>query len=71
MSQKITYPDFGARVQRVLDILTPLTGTTAPAIQAEFIGQTYVDTTAKKCYMSVAIDSATPANDWKEVTTAV
>lgn len=62
--QKIPFPDNGAKAMRVLEALTPLTGTAAPAVNATFIGQTFVDTTAKKVYTSVAVGSATPANDW-------
>ena len=46
----------------------PLTGEVAPASNATYMGQTYVDTVAKKVYMAVAVDSVTPADDWKEVT---
>lgn len=67
MAQTISKPDFGAKSERVLDVLTPLTGTAAPAVNADFIGQVFVDTTAKNVYMSVATDSETPANDWVEV----
>lgn len=69
--QEIKVGGTGADSRRVLEALTPLTGTAAPAVQANFIGQTFVDTTGKKVYMSVAIDSVDPAADWVEVTTAV
>lgn len=58
---------FGALELRVLDLLAPLTGTAAPATQAEFIGQSFIDTTASKVYISVAIDSVAPADDWVEL----
>ena len=58
---------FGALELRVLDILAPMTGTAAPTTQAEFIGQEFVDTTAKKVYKAVAIDSVSPADDWVEL----
>lgn len=66
--QKITYPDTGSRPQRVLEALTPMTGTAAPAVHAEFVGQIFVDTTAKNVYVSVATDSVDAADDWVEVT---
>ena len=67
-NQKISYPVYGARVQRVLDALTPLIGVVAPAEHADFIGQLYVDTVLGKGYMAVATDSASAADDWKEIT---
>ncbi len=63
-NQRISYPDYGARVQRVLDALTPLFGAAAPAANAKYIGQLYVETTTPALYVSVATDSAVPANDW-------
>lgn len=66
--QKIKLGTTGADSRRVLDALTPLTGTAAPAVHADFIGQTFVDTTGKNIYMSVATDSVDAANDWVEVT---
>lgn len=48
----------------------PLTGTTAPASQAEYVGQLYIDTTAKKTYVAVADDSADPTDDWLELAAA-
>lgn len=62
--QKITYPDYGARSMRVLEALTPLTGTAAPAEHASFIGQIYVETTTPALYVAVATDSEDPADDW-------
>lgn len=62
--QKITYPDYGSRVMRVLDALTPINGVAAPAINATFIGQKYIDTVAKNVYVSIAVGSEVPANDW-------
>ena len=66
--QKIKYQDKGARVQRVLEALTPLNGTAAPAVQAAFLGQQFIDTVAKKAYIAIATDSVDPADDWKEIT---
>lgn len=66
--QKIKFPDFGARAMRVLNAVTPINGTAAPAVNAKYLGQIYVDEVAKKGYMAVAVGSATPANDWKEIT---
>lgn len=62
--QKITYPDYGSRAMRVLDALTPINGVAAPAINAEFLGQKYIDTVAKNVYVSTAVGSKVPANDW-------
>jgi len=62
--QKITYPDYGSRSMRVLEALTPLTGTAAPAEHASFIGQIYVETTTPALYVAVATDSEDPADDW-------
>lgn len=66
--QKITYPDYGSRIIRVLEALTPLTGAAAPVEHADFIGQIYVDTVLGKGYMAIATDSADAADDWKEIT---
>jgi len=63
-NQKITYPDYGSRAMRVLDALTPINGVAAPAINATFIGQKYIDTVAKNVYVSIAVGSEVPANDW-------
>ena len=68
--QKLTVEQFGAADQRVLDLLTPLNGVAAPAVNAKFLGQTFIDTVAGKVYQAVATDSATPANDWKQVSNA-
>ena len=68
--QKLTAAQFGAADQRVLDFLTPLNGVLAPAVNASFLGQTFIDTTAGKVYQAVKTDSATPANDWKQVSNA-
>lgn len=64
MANKITYPDFGSRSMRVLEVLTPLTGAAAPAAHADFIGQIYVETTTPALYVAVATDSEEAANDW-------
>jgi hypothetical protein len=63
--QKIRYSQSGARAQRILEAVTPLTGTTAPAVNADYIGQMYVDATGKAAYISVAVGSEVPANDWE------
>ena len=54
--------DFGSKAMRVLDALTPLTGTEAPTMNAKFIGQTFVRTDTGKVY--VAIAKGTGASDW-------
>lgn len=61
----------GADSRRVLDALTPGTGVVAPAINATYIGQIFVDTTAKAVYISVAVGSETPANDWQAIAKVV
>lgn len=65
--QKLVTEKFGAADQRVVDFFTPLNGTAAPAVQASFLGQMFVDTTAGDVYFSVATDSEVPANDWIKV----
>lgn len=60
----IALAGFGSKIMRVLDALSPATGTAAPAVHAEFVGQTFIDTTSKKTYTAVATDSATAADDW-------
>lgn len=61
--------DFGAREYRVAEMLAPMVGVIAPATNALFIGQEYVDTALGKKYYAVATDSATPADDWAEIAT--
>ncbi len=68
--QKITYPDYGSRIIRVLEALTPLTGAAAPVEHADFIGQIYVETTTPALYVAVATDSEEAANDWSLSTIA-
>jgi len=58
----------GASSRRVVDTLTPINGAGAPSVNAEFLGQIYIDTAAPAMYISVVVDSATPADDWKLVT---
>jgi len=60
----------GADARRVLDTLTPLNGVAAPTVQATFLGQMFVDTVASKVYMSIATDSAAPADDWVQISNA-
>jgi hypothetical protein len=62
--------DNGSKIMRVLELLTPLNGTTAPTVNATFLGQKYIDTVAKVGYESVAVGSETPADDWKQTTNA-
>ena len=61
---------FGALELRVLDLLTPMTGETAPAVNAKFIGQTFINTAAGKQYVAVAVGSVTAGDDWVAVTSA-
>lgn len=62
--QTMTYPDNGSRSERILELLTPMTGVTAPAVHAEYIGQVFVDTVLGAVYISVATDSVSAADDW-------
>lgn len=67
--QKITPAvNNGSDSRRVLDTVTPRNGTGAPATNASYLGQIYVDETADAAYVSIAVGSATPANDWKKIT---
>jgi hypothetical protein len=68
--QKLFTEKFGAADQRVVDFFTPLNGVEAPDVQAKFLGQMFIDTEAGDVYVSVAIDSEDPADDWKKVTPA-
>ena len=61
---------FGAHGLAAADVgamATPSTGTAGPAIVPSFIGQMFIDTSAKKAY--IACGAA--AEDWKEVTNAL
>lgn len=62
--QKLIAEQFGAADQRVLDMLTPLNGEAAPAVNAKFIGQLFVDTVAGVVYISKATDSDPATGDW-------
>lgn len=46
-------------------ISTTKTGTSVPTVNADFIGQFYVDTTAKTPY--IAVSTGTGASDWKAI----
>jgi hypothetical protein len=73
MAQNIPVGKNGADSRRVLEALTPPIGSGAPATHATYLGQIYIDTAAvpRAAYISIAIDSATAANDWQKVTFAV
>lgn len=64
--------DTGAKEMRVLEVLTPKNDASAPAVNAEYIGQVFVKThaTTPVVYVAVKVGDATPANDWKAVTLA-
>lgn len=63
--QKITLRSgAGADSRRVLDVLTPVTEAGAPAVNATYLGQVYINQTNGDIYMSVAVGSETKANDW-------
>lgn len=68
--QKVKVGTIGATAMRVLEALTPMTGVAAPAVNAEFIGQVFVDTVTPAVYVSVAVGSVAAANDWKKVSFA-
>ena len=53
--------------QKVLEFLTPLNGTAAPAINALYLGQTYIDTATPAVYKSIAVGSVAPADDWLRI----
>lgn len=55
----------GADSRRVLDALTPVNATAAPAVNATFLGQIFVDETAKKVYVAVAVGSVVKTADWQ------
>lgn len=41
-------------------------GAGAPAVNADFLGQRYFDTSGANWYTAVATGSGTAANDWKQ-----
>lgn len=51
------------KVVQELDRTKILTGTSSPALAPEFIGQNYIDITAKVAYISVGLTSA----DWRQI----
>lgn len=63
---------FGADSRRVLDALTPVNGTAAPAVNATFLGQIFINTTPTPpdVYVAIKVGDAAPANDWKKITLA-
>lgn len=69
--QEINFPDNGSRAMRVLEAVTPINEETAPAINAQYLGQIYVDSDAKTAYISIAVDSEVPGDDWQQVTFVV
>ena len=59
-----------ADANAVLNTLKPFYGNVAPAVNAVYLGQVYVDTVGKAVYVSVAVDSEVVADDWQKVTEA-
>lgn len=57
--------DNGAKAFRAQEMALPIIGTAAPTEDALFFGQQFVDTTAKKLYVAVAV--GTGAADWVEL----
>jgi hypothetical protein len=70
--QNIPIGKSGSTAMRVLEALTPVIGTTAPAAHATYIGQIYINTTAvpPTVYVSVKTNAVAPADDWKQITLA-
>lgn len=66
--QKIEVGQYGADARRVLDSVTPVNREVAPAMNAKYIGQVYVNTDAGTAYISIAVGSEVMANDWAQVT---
>jgi len=67
--QNIPIGGSGADSRRVLDALTPLTGTGAPTVNAEYLGQTYIDDNDgfEIIYTSINVGSENPIDDWEIV----
>ena len=60
--------DTGAKSFRVLEAVTPVNGTAAPAVNAKYLGQVFIDATAKNAYIAIAVESVDPTDDWKLIT---
>ena len=60
--------DNGAKVMRVLEVLTPVNDVVTPTVNADFLGQIYVNTAGTAAFIAVAVKSVVPANDWKQIT---
>lgn len=60
--------DTGSKSMRVLEALTPLNGAGAPAVNAKFLGQVYINQTNSSVYMAVAVGSVVKADDWQKIT---
>lgn len=61
--------DNGSKAFRAQEMALPIIGVLAPAEDALFFGQCFIDTTAKKVYFAVAM--GTGAADWVEMTQVV
>jgi len=61
--------DNGSKAFRAQEMALPITGVAAPTEDALFFGQQFVDTTAKKFYVAIAM--GTGAADWVELTQVV
>lgn len=69
LQQKITLlSDTGAKEMRVLEAVTPVNGVLAPAVNAKYLGQIFIDATAGDAYIAIATASVDPADDWKKIT---
>jgi hypothetical protein len=68
--QVIETPQFGAADRRVIEKFTPKNGVIAPAMQADFLGQVYINTVTGIVYMAIATDSEVASNDWVRVSNA-
>ena len=64
---KVSARKTGSMAQIVCDALTPLNGTTAPTVNATYLGQTFIDTATPAVYIAIKVGDATPANDWLRI----
>jgi hypothetical protein len=65
--QKISITDNGSRAMRVLEAVTPVNAAGAPAVNAKFLGQIYVNETDHSVYVAKLVGSVAPADDWMKV----
>jgi len=68
--QVIETPQFGAADRRVIEKFTPKNGEVAPDMNADFLGQIFVNTVTGIVYIAVATDSVDATEDWARVSNA-